>query len=283
MKSSQEKNKFFILGLPRSGTTAIANTLNACGDVYLYSSKKIEGIIDNESYLFEPFALANSKVTLDWKYKLKEVIEPNFTKKFNGFKVIPGDQVNIRSLVNDYGYRPLIVIRKDIWKVIFSKIAASYTIHDENTLKEESTGAQIGAYLESSRKAKADFSKFLPFVPRLEFFLGNFIKSIYELENEARHELNPIDIIYFEDFIQPNKTYTKINEYFGQEIKFNLEYDDSFNIIREYLVDANWTRNNYRYLASRIEANIQRFGIHDDPKVPSWLKEKITNNPFLLG
>ena len=266
-----QKNKFFILGLPRSGTTAIANTLSD-NNIYMYSSEKVEGIVDNESYLFEPFALANRKVVLDWKHKLHYTIEPKFKKEYNGFKVILGDQVNIHSLSQDFNYRPLIVIRKDIWKVIFSKIAASYATHEE-------TGP-IGVYLQSSRTAKADFTKFLPTIPRLEFFLGNMIKAIYELENET-YMLDPIDIIYFEDFIKPNTTYNKINKYFGKEITFNLNYNDEFNDISEYLSEAGWTSNQYKYLASRIDTMVERFSIKDDAKIPKWLKETLINHPFI--
>ncbi len=267
-----QKNKFFILGLPRSGTTAIAHTLNDTQNIYMYSSKKVDGIVDNESYLFEPFALANSKVVLDWKNKLNYTIEPNFKENYNGFKVILGDQVNIRSLVNDFQYRPLIVIRKDIWKVIFSKIAASYATHED-------TGA-IGTYLKSSRTSKADFTKFLPTVQRLEFFLGTFIKAIYELENET-NMLDPIDTIYFEDFTKPNTTYDKINNYFQKEIVFNLNYNDDFNLIDEYLSESKWTNNQYKYLSSRIDSMIERFGIKDDAKVPKWLKEILIEHPFI--
>ena len=89
-----------------------------------------------------------------------------------------------------------------IFRLIPLSLAASYATHEE-------TGP-IGVYLQSSRTAKADFTKFLPTIPRLEFFLGNMIKAIYELENET-YMLDPIDIIYFEDFIKPNTTYNKIN------------------------------------------------------------------------
>ena len=75
-----QKNKFFILGLPRSGTTAIANTLSD-NNIYMYSSEKVEGIVDNESYLFEQFALANRKVVQDWKHKLHYTSEQKFKKE----------------------------------------------------------------------------------------------------------------------------------------------------------------------------------------------------------
>ena len=70
-------NKFFIIGLPRTGTTAIAKTLNNYDNIYLYS-KPAEEYKDNESELFEPFALTNLKVELDWQNKLENIVEVEF-------------------------------------------------------------------------------------------------------------------------------------------------------------------------------------------------------------
>jgi hypothetical protein len=271
-----QKNKFFILGLPRSGTTAVANTLNSYDNVHMHSTKKVEGIIDNESHLFEPFALANTKVMLDWKPKLINNIEPNFNQDYNGFKVIFGDQVSIHRLVNEFNYRPLVVIRKNIWKMIFSKIAAMWAVAEE-----DDSDNKVKTYTKSSRLANANFSYFPLFVPRFEFFLNQFIKIIYELENEIMGTCNPISIIYFEDFVKPNATNDKLIEYFGQDIIFNLNYDDSFDIIDEYLSEAKWSNNQYKYLSSRIDATIEKFNIKIDPTVPDWLKEVLINHPFV--
>ena len=78
-----QNNKFFILGFPRSGTTAIANTLTSCEDICVYSSEKLDGIITQESHFFEPFVS-----TLDWESKLTNTIESTYYKKYNGIKII---------------------------------------------------------------------------------------------------------------------------------------------------------------------------------------------------
>ena len=260
-------NKFFIIGLPRTGTTAIAKTLNSYDNIYLYN-KQVEEHKDNESELFEPFALTNIKVELDWEHKLKNIIEPTYNKTYNGFKIIPGDVVYAGDLTRDHNYDPLVVIRKDIWKSIFSKIGATYV---SNTTKT------IDAYVESSRSNNADFSNFRHFTPRFIFFLSLYIKLIYDIETKFR---TYIDKIYFEDFIKPNTSYEKINEYFDQEIIFNLNYNNDYNVIEEYLKDANWTDEQYKILAEAIDATIQKFNIMDNNKVPPYLKDILANNPF---
>jgi len=272
-----QTNKFFILGLPRSGTTAIARTLTACKDICVYSSEKVDGKITNESHFFEPFALNGATVTLDWESKLTNTIESTYHKKYNGIKTISGDHIQIHDLVHTHNYRPLVTIRKDIWKTIFSKIAAAYALQ-EKQISGDATGDV--PYLQSSRNINANFDNFNQFVPRLEFFLASFIKTTYDFENRVRDTLNPIDIIYFEDFVKPNATYEKINEYFDQEIIFNLDYNDTFDVVDEYLADANWTSNQYAYLSDRIENHIEKFQLTKDSKVPQYLKDALLNHPF---
>jgi len=265
-------NKFFILGFPRSGTTAIANTLTSSEDICVYSSEKLDGIITQESHFFEPFVS-----TLDWESKLTNTIESTYYKKYNGIKIIFGDCVLIHELVQNYNYRPLVTIRKDIWKTIFSKIAAGYSLAVKQNSGKDSHN---NPYLQSSRNINANFCNFNAFVPRLEFFLGSFTKAIYDYENRIRDKFNPIDIIYFEDFVKPNATYEKINEYFDQEIIFNLDYNDTFDVVDEYLADANWTSNQYAYLSDRIENHIEKFQLTKDSKVPQYLKDALLNHPF---
>ena len=80
-------------------------------NIYIY--KKISAEVkDNETELFEPFATFNSKIELDWQSKLAEV-EKQYVSKYNGFKLITGDIVHPVYLVKDYGYRPIIIIRKN--------------------------------------------------------------------------------------------------------------------------------------------------------------------------
>ena len=136
----------------------------------------------------------------------------------------------------------------------------------------------IDAYTQSSKNTKADFSNFRHFLPRFLFFLPTYIKLMYEAETKFQ---NYIDKIYFEDFIVPNKSYEKINNYFGQEIIFNLNYNDDYNVIDQYLTDANWTEEQYKILADQVDATVQRFDIIENKKVPLYLKEILLDNPFV--
>ena len=261
-------NKFFILGAPRTGTTALANTLDNCNNIYMYR-KISEEVKDNETELFEPFATFNSKIDLDWQSKLAEV-EKQYVSKYNGFKLITGDTVvHPVYLVKNYGYDPIIIIRKNIWQALFSKIAATYAANnDENS---------IDIYANSSKNLAHDFSNIRPFIPRLMFFLHQIVKITYELENS----ISCIDKIYFEDMIQKNKTYEKLNNYFDQEIIFNLNYNNNFDVKKQYLESSNWREEHYKMLEDQINGFVKKIDF-SSKKIPQYLEEALVNHPFLL-
>ena len=259
-------SKFFILGAPRTGTTALAKTLNSYDNIYLHS-KPAEEVKDNESELFEPFATFGSKIVLDWQSKLAEV-EKQYVSKYNGFKLINGDIVHPVYLVKDHGYDPIIIIRKNIWQTLFSKIGAAYVSNDEKT---------IDAYTQSSKDTKADFSNFRHFLPRLMYYLHLHVKITYELENS----ISCIDKIYFEDMIQKNKTYEKLNNYFDQEIIFNLNYNDNFDVKKQYLESSNWKEEHYEILEDQINGFVKKIDF-TSKKIPQYLEETLVNHPFFL-
>jgi len=260
-------NKFFILGAPRTGTTALAKTFNNYDDIYIY--KKIsDEVKDNETELFEPFATFNSKIELDWQSKLAEV-EKQYVSKYNGFKLITGDIVHPVYLVKDYGYRPIIIIRKNIWKALFSKLAAIYSANNNNN--------SIDVYANSSKDLAPNFSNIRNFIPRLMFYLHHNVKITYELENSISY----IDKIYFEDMIQKNKTYEKLNDYFDQEIIFNLNYNDNFDIKQQYLESNNWKEEYYKILEDQINGFVKKIDF-TNKKIPKYLEEILVDHPFLL-
>ena len=150
-------NKFFIFGAPRTGTTALAKTLDNYNDIYMYR-KISDQVKDNETELFEPFATFNSKIELDWEEKLAKV-EKQYVSKYNGFKLITGDTVHPVYLVKDYGYDPIIIIRKNIWKALFSKLAAIYSANNNNN--------SIDVYANSSKDLEPNFNNIRHFIPRL--------------------------------------------------------------------------------------------------------------------
>jgi len=260
-------NKFFIYGAPRTGTTALAKTLNESDDIFMY--RKISNEVkDNETDLFEPFATFNSKIELDWQEKLAK-IEKQYVGKYNGFKLITGDTVHPIHLVNDHGYDPIIIIRKNIWKSLFSKIAATYAANNNEN--------SIDIYANSSKNLAHDFSIIRPFIPRLMFFLHQIVKITYELENS----ISCIDKIYFEDMIQKDKTYEKLNNYFDQEIIFNLNYNNNFDVKKQYLESSNWTEENYKMLETQINEFVKKIDF-SSKKIPQYLEEALVNHPFLL-
>ena len=259
-------NKFFIYGMPRTGTTALAKTLNESDDIFMYR-KISDKVKDNETELFEPFAAFSSKIELDWREKLAK-IEKQYVSKYNGFKLVPGDTVHPIHLVKDHGYDPIIIIRKNIWKSIFSKIAAMYESHKEHT-------TSIDIYANSSKDLEPNFSNITNFAPRLMYYLHIYVKSTYELEQSY----TCIDKIYFEDMIQENKTYDKLNNYFGQEIVFNLNYDDNFDVKKQYLDD--WKEEHYKILQDQISYFLTKIDF-TNKKIPQYLEETLVNHPFLL-
>jgi len=261
-------NKFFILGAPRTGTTALAKTLNSYDDIYIY--KKISNEVkDNETELFEPFATFGSKIELDWEEKLNKV-ENEYNSKYNGFKLITGDTVHPLYLIYNHGYKSIVIIRKNIWKSLFSKIAAIYEASKENT-------NSIDVYSNSSKDLKVNFSDVRAFVPRLMFYLHHIVKITYELENSISY----IDKIYFEDMIQKNKTYENLNSYFDQEIIFNLNYNDNFDIRKQYLESNNWREEYYKILEDEINGFVKKIDF-TNKKIPQYLEECLVNHPFLL-
>ena len=260
-------NKFFIFGAPRTGTTALAKTLDNYNDIYMYR-KISDQVKDNETELFEPFATFNSKIELDWEEKLAKV-EKQYVSKYNGFKLITGDTVHPVYLVKDYRYDPIIIIRKNIWKALFSKLAAIYSANNNNN--------SIDVYANSSKDLEPNFNNIRHFIPRLMYYLHSYVKLTYELENSSTY----IDKIYFEDMIQENKTYEKLNNYFDQEIVFNLNYNDSFDVKQQYLETNDWTEEYYKILEDQINGFVKKVDF-TSKKVPQYLEETLINHPFLL-
>ena len=109
------------------------------------------------------------------------------------------------------------------------------------------------------------------------YYLHSYVKLTYELENSSTY----IDKIYFEDMIQENKTYEKLNNYFDQEIVFNLNYNDSFDVKQQYLETNDWTEEYYKILEDQINGFVKKVDF-TSKKVPQYLEEILINHPFLL-
>ena len=242
-------NKFFITGIPRSGTTVLIETLSKLNDVSVYS---------NNNKFFEPFGMGNLKQHLD-PYEPLRKAESKCNSKYFGFKSFTGDTVDIKKLNQDLGYKPFVIIRKDIWKSVFSHYVAKTTMMRQNidifyTSSTLHPNKETVNTTEEMRPGEPNFLK-------MSFF--NTIKVCYEFETQWKNT----NIIYFEDLIKPNASFDCLNNYFGQEIIFNLEYNDSHNI-NAYV--SNWSTSVLNVLSRDI---IQKAVIPDD--CPNYIKESI--------
>lgn len=202
-------NKFLITGMPRSGTTVLINTLGKLDDVFVYSDSKGFG---------EPFKVMNKTLELNPYIRLDSV-EKECDSKYFGFKVFPNDLVNIEYLHNVKQYKTFVIIRKDIWKAIFSHALAKQTLFINNL------DIFAGSSTLHPHDSKYDKLSDIPPVLLREFKGAFFhrVKQCYEFETRWKN----INIIYFEDLIKPDASFGCLNEYFNKDIVFNLNYDNS--------------------------------------------------------
>lgn len=243
-------NKFLITGIPRSGTTALIKTLSKIDDVFMYSG-------DNNPF-FEPFSLGNKTQYLN-PYQLIEEAESNCNSKYFGFKCFNELVIDINKLNEHMNYKTFAIIRKDIWKSVFSHHIAKTKwfkenidiFHSSSTLHAEKT---IINNIKDLHPAEARNLK-------LSYFTR--IKECYDFETQWKN----IDIIYFEDLIKPNASFDCLNEYFGQTITFNLNYDDSHDVEGYF---SNWNLDVLRSLSKDVEATVS---IPND--CPSYIKESM--------
>jgi len=205
---------FIIVGTPRSGTTFICDVLS-----------QQEGIwIPNYSN-YEPFNPVVLKIVsrnikthaFDQDAVIKKFI--NYKSKINseyfGFKTtFTNFHSDLRELIKKNNLDVIIILRKDIWKVIGSMMVA---IDNDD-------------YIGSSKKHE-------PFVfesefrekRRIEVFFNQLCRSYWEIENSFQRDLKIIDKIYFEDLII-DPVRPKLNEYFNRNLIFDTGYNDSDQI-----------------------------------------------------
>jgi len=214
-------NKFLITGIPRSGTTALIKTLSKIDDVFMYSG-------DSNTF-FEPFSLGNKTQYLN-PYQIIEEAEEQCNSKYFGFKCFNGDTVDIKKLNQELGYKPFVIIRRDIWKAVFSHYVAKTASFREkiDIFDRSSTLHPNKDIINNTTELRPGEANFL----KLSYF--KTLKACYDFETQWKN----IDIIYFEDLIKPNASFDCLNEYFGQKIIFNLNYDDSHEV-NSYILNWN--------------------------------------------
>lgn len=202
-------NKFVITGIPRSGTTVFARTLSKIDNIH---------VANDQHDFYEPFKIMSNSLDLNPLPRLKE-LEDNCRSNYFGFKSFPGDLLDLTALRLN-GYKTFAIVRKDIWKSIFSHAIARTKLFRDN----DNTAFKGSSKLYTESVVASSISELPP--PLLRMFQDSFftrIKHAYEFETQYKNT----DVIYFEDLIKPNASFKCVNTYFNKEIIFNLNYDDS--------------------------------------------------------
>lgn len=223
-------NKFLISGLPRSGTTVFAKTISHLDDVSLAN--------DAQGF-FEPFKIMSKNRELNPIPRLKN-LENNCKLDYFGFKCFPGDLLNLTNLSNS-GYKTFAIIRKDIWKSIFSHAVAKTElfVNNANVFSKSSTLHAQDLEINSIKEMPP---------PLLRMFQDSFFDRIKQAYDFEKH-WNDIDIIYFEDLIKPDASFECVNKYFNKEIIFNLDYNDDSDIEAYY---PNINPKVFKFISSHI-------------------------------
>ena len=68
---------------------------------------------------------------------------------------------------------------------------------------------------------------------------------------------------------------------FDQEIIFNLNYNNNFDIKKQYLESSNWQEEYYKILEDQINGFVEKINF-SSKKIPQYLEEALVNHPFLL-
>jgi hypothetical protein len=206
---------FIIVGTPRSGTTFVCDVLSQQEGIWLPKYPNYEPF--NPSILKRVSKDVKTHV-FDQDSIIKKFI--NYKSKMNseyfGFKTFTGFHSDLKELIRNNNLDVIIILRKDIWKVIGSMMVAI----DNND------------YTGSSKKHK-------PFIfettfrekRRIRTFFNRMCRTYWELENSFQTNLNIVDKIYFEDLVS-NPIRPKLNHYFDRELAFDTKYDDKDDLYR---------------------------------------------------
>jgi len=243
-------NKFVITGIPRSGTTVFARTLSKIDNIH---------VANDQHDFYEPFKIMSNSLDLNPLPRLKE-LEDNCRSNYFGFKSFPGDLLDLTKLILNDRYKTFAVIRKDIWKSIFSHAIARTKLFRDN----DNTAFKGSSKLYTETLSASSISELPP--PLLRMFQDSFfarIKHAYEFETQYENT----DVIYFEDLIKPNASFECVNNYFNKEVIFNLDYDDSADFTSYY--------NNFspELLSSMCKHFIQTVNIPND--CPQYIKDSV--------
>ena len=204
---------FIIVGTPRSGTTFVCDVLNGFDDIWIPKYPNYEPFNPN---VLKKVSLTAKHNAFDHDTIVKKFIghKSNKGAEYFGFKTFLSFHSNLRELIKDNDLDVIILLRKDIWKVIGSMMIAI----DNNDYIGSSKKYQPYIFEKTSREKR-----------RILTFFNQTCRVYWELENTFSKDLNILDKFYFEDLIENNRR-PSIESYFEREIVFDHKYDNNDDI-----------------------------------------------------
>jgi hypothetical protein len=208
----KDKN-FIIVGSPRSGTTFLCDILNGFEDIWIPEYPNYEPFNPN---VIKKVSATTKNNAFDHDAIVKKFIsyKSNKNAKYFGFKTFLSFHSDLRELIKNNDLDVIIILRKDIWKVMGSMLIAV----DNNDYIGSSKKYQPYIFERTSREKRRILTSF-----------NQLCRVYWELENVFSKNLNIIDKFYFEDLIKYNRR-LPIEEYFEREIVFDHKYNDNDDI-----------------------------------------------------
>jgi hypothetical protein len=220
---------FLITGTPRSSSTWFCKTLNSYDRIWMPEFKNYEP--------FNPHIIRETtnalKVNLyDQNAFMDKIIEAAVKREVDylGVKSFPNYHTDLSLFLNDYDVAIIVLIRKDIWKVLGSLFIA---VDNKN-------------FLGSSKRFKPYFWDKSPReTRRLVEVFHRQCKNYWYAENYFSNHKNFVDKIYMEDIVKGKSSFKNIDNYFGKRIEFESDYteDDlskyfeNFEEIKKFIVE----------------------------------------------
>lgn len=230
------------MGTPRSGTTFFCKTLTKFDNILIPDVPFYE--------LFNPWALPkiSNLIELDlWnqdKVIEKFVNYKNETnKKYFGFKTFPVfHHLDLESLVNNNDLDIIIVLRRDIWKIIGSQMIAI----DNNDYSGSSLHYRPYQFQNTEREKKRVLAHFL-----------QLTKCFWYNETIFANHKNFIEKIYLEDLSDQICSFEKINNYFDRQISFETGYNDN-NDLTQYISNIEELKS---FIRSYVKESMHHFKV----------------------
>jgi hypothetical protein len=167
-----------------------------------------------------------------------------------GFKTFLSYHSDLKNLIKDNNLDVILILRKDIWKVIGSMLVAI----DHNDYIGSSKKHDPFIFVESKREVR-----------RIMTFFKQLCRVYWELENLFAKESNVIEKLYFEDIVNNNIS-NNLDTYFNKKIIFDHNYNNDDNI-SSYI-------GNFEELQSLIMEEVKKNHTHYSA-LPSYIVNQL--------